>query len=68
MEFSSKTIAPLKSPGWMSIPLTFVINWPPRSPDLNPIENLRDILEQDGKDHHTAPTNLTKLWTALADV
>ncbi|GFV46418.1 transposable element Tcb2 transposase [Trichonephila clavipes] len=43
----------------------FVINWPPRSPDLNPIENLWDVLEQGVKGHHTAPTNFTELGTAL---
>ncbi|GFY10409.1 transposable element Tc1 transposase [Trichonephila clavipes] len=31
-----------------------VINWPPRSPDLNPIEHLWDVLEQGMKGHHTA--------------
>ncbi|GFX48065.1 transposable element Tcb2 transposase [Trichonephila clavipes] len=44
-----------------------VINWPPRSQDLNSIENLRDVLEQSGKDHHIAPTNLSELWTVLAN-
>ncbi|GFT25185.1 transposable element Tcb2 transposase [Trichonephila clavipes] len=73
MEFSSKTTVPLTSPCWLlagsrSIPLTFVINRPPRSPDLNPIENLWDVLEQDVKGNHTAPTNLTELWTALANI
>ncbi|GFV29400.1 transposable element Tcb2 transposase [Trichonephila clavipes] len=43
-------------------------NWPPRSPNLNPIEHLLDILEQDVKGHHTAPTNLIELWTALANI
>ncbi|GFV53023.1 transposable element Tc1 transposase [Trichonephila clavipes] len=45
-----------------------VINWPPRSPDLNPIKQLRDVLEQGMKGHHTAPTNLTELWTTLANI
>ncbi|GFV27723.1 transposable element Tcb2 transposase [Trichonephila clavipes] len=45
-----------------------VINWPPRSPDLNPIDNLWDVLEQDVKGNHTAPTYLTELWTALANI
>ncbi|GFT82122.1 transposable element Tcb2 transposase [Trichonephila clavipes] len=45
-----------------------VINWPPRSPVLNPIEHLWDILEQGVKGYHTAPTNFTELWTALANI
>ncbi|GFV48691.1 transposable element Tcb2 transposase [Trichonephila clavipes] len=30
-----------------------VINWPPKSPDLNPIEHLWDVLEQGVKGHRT---------------
>ncbi|GFX58907.1 DDE_3 domain-containing protein [Trichonephila clavipes] len=37
-----------------------VINWPPRSPDLNPIDRLWDVLKQG---HHTTPTNFTELRT-----
>ncbi|KFM58304.1 Transposable element Tcb2 transposase, partial [Stegodyphus mimosarum] len=45
-----------------------VINWPPRSPDLKPVEHLWDLLGQGVKGHHTAPTNFTELWTALANI
>ncbi|GFW75895.1 transposable element Tcb2 transposase [Trichonephila clavipes] len=38
-----------------------VINWPPRSLDLYPIQHLWDVLEQGVKDHHTAPTNFIEL-------
>ncbi|GFW15916.1 transposable element Tc1 transposase [Trichonephila clavipes] len=38
-----------------------VINWPPRSPDLNLIEHLWIVSGQGVKGHHTAPTNLTEL-------
>ncbi|GFW68651.1 transposable element Tcb2 transposase [Trichonephila clavipes] len=38
------------------------------SPELNPIEPLWDVLEQGVKGHHTALTNLTELWTALANI
>ncbi|GFW78724.1 transposable element Tcb2 transposase [Trichonephila clavipes] len=56
--------------GWLHVHYSdfSVINWPPRSPDLNPIEPLWDVLEQGGKDHHTAPKNLTELWKALANI
>ncbi|GFS83383.1 transposable element Tc1 transposase [Trichonephila clavipes] len=46
----------------------FVINWPSRSPDLNPTEHLWVVLEQGMKRHHTAPTNFTELLTALANI
>ncbi|GFW23865.1 transposable element Tcb2 transposase [Trichonephila clavipes] len=45
-----------------------VINWPPRSSELYTIEHIWHVLEQCVKDHHTAPTNLTELWTALANI
>ncbi|GBO18416.1 Transposable element Tcb2 transposase [Araneus ventricosus] len=45
-----------------------VMNWPPRTPDLNSIEHLWDILEKGVKAHHTTPATLTELWTALADI
>ncbi|GFT16641.1 transposable element Tcb2 transposase [Trichonephila clavipes] len=46
----------------------YVINWSPRIPDLNPIEHLWDVSGQGVKGHHTAPTNLTELWKALANI
>ncbi|GFY06163.1 transposable element Tcb2 transposase [Trichonephila clavipes] len=45
-----------------------VINWQPRNSEPNPIERLWDVLEQDVKGHHTASTNLTELWTVLANI
>ncbi|GFU68529.1 transposable element Tcb2 transposase [Trichonephila clavipes] len=56
--------------GWLDehSPDFSVINWPPSSPNLNPIEHLWDALEQGVKGHHTAPTNLTELWAALANI
>ncbi|GFV59902.1 transposable element Tcb2 transposase [Trichonephila clavipes] len=73
MEFSSKTTVPLTSQletGWLDEYSSdfSVINWPTRSPDINPIEHLCNVLEQGVKGYHTAPTNLTELWAALANI
>ncbi|GFV20842.1 transposable element Tcb2 transposase [Trichonephila clavipes] len=38
-----------------------VLNWPPRNSDS-------DVLEQRVKSHHTAPTNITELWTVLVNI
>ncbi|GFX16299.1 hypothetical protein TNCV_4705521 [Trichonephila clavipes] len=52
MKFSNKTTVPLTSPGLASSRLDkqssdfYVINWPPRSPGLNPIEPLWDVLNK----------------------
>ncbi|GFS50915.1 transposable element Tcb2 transposase [Trichonephila clavipes] len=56
--------------GWLDEPASdfSVMNWSPRSPDINPIEHLWDVLEQGVKCHHTAPTIRTELWTALANI
>ncbi|GFW03133.1 transposable element Tcb2 transposase [Trichonephila clavipes] len=39
-----------------------VINWPPRNPDLNPIEHLRFFGKRE------RPSHITELWTAIANV
>ncbi|GBN00978.1 hypothetical protein AVEN_223699-1 [Araneus ventricosus] len=45
-----------------------VMNWPLRSPDLNPIKHIWNVLEKDVKAHHTTPATLTELWTSLANI
>ncbi|GFU01765.1 transposable element Tcb2 transposase [Trichonephila clavipes] len=32
------------------------------------LELYKDVLEQGVKGHHTSPTNLPELWTALANI
>ncbi|GFY25074.1 transposable element Tcb2 transposase [Trichonephila clavipes] len=56
--------------GWLDEHSSYftVINCPPRSSDLNPIEHLCDVLEQGVKIHRTAPTNLIETWTSVANI
>ncbi|GFW72382.1 DDE_3 domain-containing protein [Trichonephila clavipes] len=67
-EFSSKTTVPLTGLLPEHSSDFSVIYWSPRSPDLSPIEHLWDVLEQGVKGHHTAPKNLSEVWTALANI
>lgn len=43
--------------------INFMEDWPPQSPDLNPIENLWDYCE--GKLHETKCSTLSELWDKL---
>ncbi|GFT04456.1 transposable element Tcb2 transposase [Trichonephila clavipes] len=45
-----------------------VIHWSLRSPNLNPIEHLCDVLKQAVKGYHTEPTNLIELRIALNNI
>ncbi|GBN69439.1 hypothetical protein AVEN_227945-1 [Araneus ventricosus] len=71
MEYSSKKTAHRsRLAAWLNEHSSdfSIMNWPPRSPDLNPIEHFWDVLEKGVKVHHTTPATLTELWTVLADV
>jgi hypothetical protein len=39
--------------------------WPPRSPDMNPIEHLWDVVERSIRTQNPAPTNIRELWAAI---
>lgn len=39
-----------------------LMEWPPQSPDLNPIENLWSIVKRRLGQYRTAPSNLSELW------
>jgi hypothetical protein len=39
--------------------------WPPRSPDMNPIKHLWDVVERTIRTHNPAPTNTRELWAAI---
>ena len=48
-----------------------VLNWPPQSPDLNPIENLWSILDREAKDRNVSNENdlflcLKKAWENIS--
>jgi len=38
-----------------------VLKWPPKSPDLNPIEHLWDVVEQELRALDMYPTNLINM-------
>ena len=45
-----------------------VLQWPPRSPDLNPTEHLWDVVERDIRVLDVQPTNLQQLRDAIMSI
>lgn len=45
-----------------------VLKWPPQSPDLNPIEHLRDVVEREIRIMDVQPTNLRQLCDAIMSI
>ena len=41
--------------------------WPPRSPDMNPIEHLWDIIERSLRAQNPASATLSQLWASTQD-
>ncbi len=45
-----------------------LLKWPPQSPDLNPIEHLRDVVEREILIVDVQPTNLQQLRDAIMSI
>ena len=45
-----------------------VLQWPPQSPDLNPIELLWDVVERETRSMDVQPTNLQQLRDAVMSI
>jgi hypothetical protein len=43
------------------------LDWPPNSPDMNPIENCWDYLDRRVCTRSPLPTNVNALWDALVE-
>lgn len=44
-----------------------VLSWPAQSPDLNPIENMWNMLDRKIRDRKKLPTSRDSLWTAIQE-
>lgn len=45
-----------------------VLQWPPKSPQLNPIEHLWHVVERDTRTIDVQPTNLRQYWHAIMSI
>jgi|1186.fasta_scaffold111665_1 transposase len=59
--------ASIKTKTWKETNLIENLPWPAQSPDLNPIENLWDILERRVRKHKPTPTNKNDFFTVLKE-
>ena len=41
--------------------------WPPKSPEMNPIEHLWDIIERSLRAQNPAPATLSQLWASIQE-
>jgi transposase len=52
---------------WLRDNKISVLEWPPQSPDLNPIEHLWSELDRRVRNGKTLPTNRDELWEAIEE-
>jgi transposase len=50
---------------WLSDNRINLIDWPPQSPDMNPIENIWDYLDKKVRERVEKPRNLDELWELI---
>ena len=59
--------ASIKTKTWKEDNLIEILPWPAQSPDINPIENLWDILERRVRKHKPLPTNKNDFFKILKE-
>jgi transposase len=52
---------------WLNLHKINVMDWPPQSPDINPIENLWEIIDKKIRKRSIQPSNLEELWLAIKE-
>lgn len=52
---------------WLQTQRFSVLDWPPQSPDLNPIENLWSYLKQQLAKYATPPQGMNELWKRVQE-
>lgn len=52
---------------WLNSQTFRVMEWPPQSPDLNPIENLWSYLKNRLGDYDEPPSSISQLWERVHD-
>jgi transposase len=50
---------------WLEMNKIKILDWPPQSPDLNPIENIWDLIDRRIRKRVKRPTNLEELWELI---
>jgi transposase len=50
---------------WLHVNQVKLLDWPAQSPDMNPIENLWNIIDQKIRKRKNKPANVNELWEAV---